>query len=153
MILAWIELRKSKRDPVFSENGRIARSLDDSKGSRSNVATMGLQRWLWVERTLHRKNLCTGRVDSSKHPHNHWGGSPAQVRAAVPLPSQQQDQPTRLWNKTLSHTTKTNTTWSHQAKNVAHLSIRDARNTKGTRGTPEWHPGLVAPVVRRPKWY
>jgi hypothetical protein len=29
---------------------------------------------------------------------------------------------------------------------------RDARNTMGTRGTPEWHPGLVAPVVRGPKW-
>jgi hypothetical protein len=35
---------------------------------------------------------------------------------------------------------------------VTHLFIRDARNTMGTRGTPEWHPGLVAPMVRRPKW-
>ena len=30
---------------------------------------------------------------------------------------------------------------------------RNARNTMGTRGAPEWHPGLVAPMVRRPKWF
>ena len=29
---------------------------------------------------------------------------------------------------------------------------RDAQNTMTTRGTPEWHQGLVAPMVRRPKW-
>jgi len=35
---------------------------------------------------------------------------------------------------------------------VAHLSIRNARNPMSTRGTPEWHPRLVVPMVRRPKW-
>jgi hypothetical protein len=35
---------------------------------------------------------------------------------------------------------------------VAHLSIRDARNTMGTKGRPEWHPGLVVPMVRMAKW-
>ena len=34
---------------------------------------------------------------------------------------------------------------------VAHLSLRYAQNTMGTRGTLEWHPGLVAPMVRKPK--
>ena len=34
---------------------------------------------------------------------------------------------------------------------VAHLSLRSARNTMGTRGTPECHPGLVAPLVKGPK--
>ena len=33
---------------------------------------------------------------------------------------------------------------------IAHLSIKNARNTMGTRGTLEWHLGLVAPMVRRP---
>ena len=37
-----------------------------------------------------------------------------------------------------------------QAANVAHLSMRSAQNTMSTRGTPEWHPGLVAPFVRGP---
>jgi hypothetical protein len=35
---------------------------------------------------------------------------------------------------------------------VVHPSKNNVRDTMGTRGTPEWHPGLVAPVVRRPKW-
>jgi len=39
----------------------------------------------------------------------------------------------------------------HLAYDVAHLSKRDVQNTMGTRGTPGWHPGLVALVVRRPK--
>ena len=34
---------------------------------------------------------------------------------------------------------------------VAHHSMRSARNTKGTRGTLEWHPGFVVPLVRGPK--
>jgi hypothetical protein len=43
--------------------------------------------------------------------------------------------------------------WRKKLANVvAHLSIRDAGNTLGTRGIPEWHPGLVAPMVRMPKW-
>ena len=35
---------------------------------------------------------------------------------------------------------------------VVHLSMRSARNTMGTRGTLEWHPGLVTLLVRGPKW-
>ena len=34
---------------------------------------------------------------------------------------------------------------------VVHLFIRRAQNTMGTRGTPKWHPGLVAPLVIGPK--
>ena len=34
---------------------------------------------------------------------------------------------------------------------VAHLSMRNARNTMCTRGTPEWHLGLVALLVKGPK--
>lgn len=34
---------------------------------------------------------------------------------------------------------------------VARLFKRSARNTVGTRATPEWQTGLVAPLVRGPK--
>ena len=34
---------------------------------------------------------------------------------------------------------------------VAQISMRSAQNTMDTRGTPELHPGLVAPLVRGPK--
>ena len=36
--------------------------------------------------------------------------------------------------------------------NVAHGSVKSAQNTMDTRGTPEWHPRFVAPLVRGPKW-
>ena len=35
---------------------------------------------------------------------------------------------------------------------IVHLSMRTAQNTMGTRGTPEWHLILVAPMLTRPKW-
>ena len=39
-----------------------------------------------------------------------------------------------------------------QCFTVAYLFMRSAHNTMGIRETPEWHPGLVAPLVRGPKW-
>ena len=38
------------------------------------------------------------------------------------------------------------------AHTVAHLFMRSAQNTMGTKGTLEWHPSFVAPLVRGPKW-
>ena len=35
---------------------------------------------------------------------------------------------------------------------VAHLSMRNACNTMGTRGIPKWCPRVVLPLVRGPKW-
>ena len=38
------------------------------------------------------------------------------------------------------------------ALSVTHFSMRSARSSMGTRGTLEWHPWLVASLVRWPKW-
>ena len=42
--------------------------------------------------------------------------------------------------------------WFNESFSVTHLPMRSARNTIGTRGTLEWHMGLVVPLVRGPKW-
>ena len=36
--------------------------------------------------------------------------------------------------------------------NIAYLSFMRTQNTMGTKEIPEWHLGLVAPLVRRSKW-
>ena len=47
---------------------------------------------------------------------------------------------------------KENFTFECSKENVAHLSMRGAQNTMDTREIPKWHPGLVAPLVKGPKW-
>ena len=46
------------------------------------------------------------------------------------------------------------TTWSMSRPGscVAHLHMGIVQNIMGTKGTPEWHMRLVAPLARGPKW-